>query len=158
GLMDLVLARSESVRYWPGLGYGRFGPAQALGAPPKLEEPELAGLQVRDLNGDGLSDLVSVGVTEVSYWLNRAGLELSEREHIEDTPYNGPDTEVRIADMNANGSDDIVWIDPTAEKPWQFLDVLPRGTPGLLERIDNGLGHVPRISYASSEARRVGKE
>src|SRR5690606_7747540 len=77
GLMDLVLARSESVRYWPGLGYGRFGPAQALGAPPKLEEPELAGLQVRDLNGDGLSDLVSVGVTEVSYWLNRAGLELS---------------------------------------------------------------------------------
>ena len=159
GLADLVLVRSGSARYWPAIGFGQFGEAVSLPGAPTLSDSELVGLQVRDLNGDGTADLVHVGVSRVRYWLNLAGTVLMAAMTINDTPELRPTTVVRLADMNGNGTADIVWIDSASSTPWRYLDVLPHGAPGLLERIDNGLGRVTTIEYAGmGEMRRWARE
>src|SRR5262249_37667426 len=56
------------------------------------------------------------------------------------------------ADMNGNGSDDIVWIDSNGHV--QYLELFPV-RPNLLTRIDNGVGAVQLITYASSVAEQA---
>ena len=159
GMTDLVVVRSGSARYWPAMGFGQFGEAVPLPGAPTLSDGELAALQVRDLNGDGTADLVHVGVSRVRYWLNLAGIGLMATMSVDGTPELRPTTVVRLADMNGNGTADIVWIDSSSSTPWRYLDVLPRGTPGLLERIDNGLGRVTTIEYACmGQMRRWARE
>jgi RHS repeat-associated protein len=147
GLQDLVAVRSGSLRYWPSLGFGRFGAAVDLPGAPVLDDVELAQVHVHDIDGDGLADLVHVGVSQVRVWLNQAGIELSEMRTIVGTPEVGTNTVVRLADLNGNGTADIVWVDPTSATPWRYLDVLGAGAPGLLVSIDNGLGRTTSITY-----------
>jgi len=73
-------------------------------------------------------------------------------------------TAVRFADMNASGTTDIVWIDVSGapDQAWRYLELFPNGRAGLLSRIDNGLGKVTNVSYASAAkdaaaARAAGK-
>jgi len=73
GLPDLVVVRSASLRYWPGRGRGLFGAEVSLAAAPTLSGPELAETDVRDVNGDGLGDLIHVGVSRVRIWMSQAG-------------------------------------------------------------------------------------
>jgi len=148
GLADLASIRSESLRYWPSLGFGKFAPVVQVSGAPKLEGTEAQKAQLRDLNGDGLSDLVVVGATRVRYWLNIGGKLLAKAQTIDGTPEVTVTTEVRVADMNANGTADIVWVDPTGAAPWRYLDLMPKGTPGLLQQIENGLGKKTTIEYA----------
>ena len=148
GLVDLVALRSGSLRYWPSRGRGRFDEGVSLAGAPTLSDGELAATQVRDLNGDGTADIVHVGTGRVRYWLNLAGRSLMPVMDLDGTPELRPTTIVRVADMNGNGTADIVWIDPASSTPWRYLDVLPRGTPGLLSSVDNGLGRLTRIRYA----------
>lgn len=150
GLADVVLVRSLSIRCWASMGRGRFAAAVSLANAPALTGPELTQSNLHDLDGDGLLDVVLVGVSEIRAWLNRGGNSLSATPLvIAGTPTRDADTVVRIVDMNGNGSEDVVWIDPTnSAAPWRFLDVLADGAPGLLRRIDNGLGKVVTIDYA----------
>ncbi|MFH0901917.1 MAG: toxin TcdB middle/N-terminal domain-containing protein, partial [Pseudomonadota bacterium] len=149
GLSDLVAIRSESVRYWPSRGVGKFDQAVSLPGAPVLSESELAKLHVGDMNGDGLADLTMVDSSEVRYWLNAHGSSLLPVQRSHGTPEMRPTTVVRVADINGNGSADIVWVDPiNTGAPWRYLDLLASGGPGLLARIDNGLGSVTTIRYA----------
>ena len=154
GLTDLVALRDGSLRYWPSRGFGRFDAVVEVSGAPRLSEGETAGVQVRDLNGDGTADLVHVGVTRVRYWLSLAGSALLPEQNIDGTPELRPTTVVRVADMNGNGTADVVWIDPASSTPWRYLDVLADGTPGLLQSVENGLGRVTRIGYTSLGAMR----
>ena len=155
GLLDAVAIRDGSLRFWPARGFGAFDTVHDVMGAPTLSMGELAQVEVRDLNGDGTSDLVVVGVSQVRYWLNQAGgASLDMERMIASTPTRGPSTVVRVADMNGNGTADIVWVDPTASSPWQYLDLLPQGPPGLLRRITNGLGRVVTIEYAGLGAMR----
>jgi RHS repeat-associated protein len=147
GLSDLVAVRSESVRVWWGLGSAGFNAAEKLSDAPELTPQEEVGLQLRDLNGDGLSDIVFVGANETRFWLNLAGAGFGTTESLPSPPHSAGAT-VRLADMNGNGTTDIVWIDPESTSSWQYQDALPAGTPGLLTRIENGLGKVVSIEYA----------
>ncbi|MDX2088288.1 MAG: SpvB/TcaC N-terminal domain-containing protein [Kofleriaceae bacterium] len=149
GLTDLVALRDGSLRYWPSRGFGRFDAVVEVSSAPRLSEGETAGVQVRDLNGDGTADLVHVGVSRVRYWLSLAGSALLPEQSIDGTPELRPTTVVRVADMNGNGTADVVWIDPASSTPWRYLDVLADGTPGLLEAVENGLGRTTRIGYTS---------
>ena len=159
GLSDLVAIRSGSLRFWASRGSGNFEPSVNLSPAPTLSEAELASIQVRDLDGDGTSDLVHVGVSRVRYWLNLSGTRLDVERTVDGTPEVRPTTVIRVADVNGNGTADIVWIDPAGTTPWRYLDVHPRGTPGLLAEVDNGLGRVTRVEYAGiGEMRRWGRE
>ena len=148
GLTDLVTVRRGRLRYFPSQGFGTFGGAVSMEGAPTLEDNELAAVQIRDLTGDGLADLVLVGASEVRVWCNLGGDRWAAPVVVDDTPFQSASSVVRLADMNGNGTADIVWFDPSADAPWQYLDLLLEGGPGLLTRIDNGLGHVMELSYA----------
>jgi RHS repeat-associated protein len=153
GLVDVAYLRSESLVYWPQVGYGRFGAAVEVSGVPA--QPDLAWVEFRDLNGDGLADLVRVGVDQVDYWLNQGNGSLGAGQVIADTPFRDPTTTVvQFGDLNGNGSEDIVWIDLSGDpaEAWRYLDVMGSNRPGLLATADNGLGKVIRAEYTSSGA------
>ncbi|MFN9811770.1 MAG: toxin TcdB middle/N-terminal domain-containing protein [Deltaproteobacteria bacterium] len=148
-LQDIIEVRDGSARVFFATGFGRFTEPVSLTGAPALSDTERAELQVRDVSGDGLADLVHVGASQVRVWLGMSGRGFDAPILIRGTPARRPTTVIRVADVNGNGSGDIVWVDPAdTSAPWRYLDLLADGSPGLLTRIDNGLGRVHRISYA----------
>ena len=155
GLEDLVTLRSGAIRYFPSYGFGNFGDAVEVTGAPLLETSELPWIRLSDLTGDGLADVVYLGASEVRIWRNVVGRSLEPGWTLSDVPSRAVDTTVRLADMNGNGTTDIVWHTPSSDVPWRYLDVLPDGTPGLMTRIDNGLGAETTLSHAGIGALRA---
>jgi YD repeat-containing protein len=161
GLTDLVALRDNGVRVWLSTGYGAFTQGKSMASAPSLSPGERARTQIGDATGDGLADLLLVESGQARIWENIAGSGFSPSRVLTGLPELRPTTQVRMADMNGNGSSDIVWIDPTNAQPWRTLDLLADGSPGFLTQIDSGLGKVTTLNYRGlgfmrSEARRLG--
>jgi RHS repeat-associated protein len=134
-------------------GYGNWGPWKTI-ILSGFDTGQADVAEVEDINGDGLSDIVSVTGTQVSIAINRNGARFDAVRTITDAdlsaghiPARVSGTTIVFADMNGNGSDDIVWIDQTGHV--QYLEMFPV-RPNLLTRIDNGVGAVQLITYGSS--------
>ncbi len=159
GLLDLVEVLPSSVRYKLNLGWGRWQPASPTEwveiAGFSFTDQEATEAALEDLNGDGLSDLVVVAGSEVRYWLNRNGASFDPERVITSADVTGElpskeaQTVVLFADMNGNGSTDVVWIDGGGDL--SYLELFPV-RPNLLSRIENGLGRVVDVVYGSSVA------
>ncbi|MEZ5324655.1 MAG: toxin TcdB middle/N-terminal domain-containing protein [Verrucomicrobiales bacterium] len=98
----------------------------------------------------------------------RAGVELTLRANIAGTTLSVPvakaglppyrpraassPTVFRTADLNGNGSTDLVWRNRDfGNDSWEWLDLMPdAGKPNLLTRIDNSLGKITRIEYGNA--------
>lgn len=153
GLLDpvLVTATGGSISYRLSFGDGTWGPVvDILGLPIDAAEVPLA--QLEDINGDSLADLVVVVASEVKYALNRNGTAFAAITSIteaagEALPERDATVTVMFADMNGNGSDDVVWID--ASGAVTYLELFPV-RPNLITRIENGLGMTTEVSYATS--------
>ncbi len=112
---------------------------------------------LEDINGDGLADLVieRATINELWYWLNLGTDSLSSRHIVTNMPqiYN-PDVAVRWADINGNGTVDLIYADSSSQSRLQVVDIgeLVGGSahPNLLIQINNGLGAVTSIGYSSS--------
>ncbi len=155
GLLDLVSIRPLGVSYWPNMGNGRWDAGRAVSNPPDLGSKSIR-TQCVDVNGDGLSDLVLVNSGSVSFWLNLGGESFAATRNVDGTPTVDVHTAIRFADMNGNGSRDILWIkeDVPAANQMQFLDLCP-SKPGLLSLIDNGIGRTVTLEYTTSTAEAV---
>ena len=166
---DVVQVTSKSLIYCAGLGHGHF----LSGVPIEIQGTTLTDhprgqverARLEDVNGDGLADLVieRARINELWYWLNLGSDEFSARRVVTDLPeINDPRTVVRWADMNGNGTVDLVYVASRSEPHLRVLDigVLISGTdhPNLLTRIDNGLGAVTQISYTTSTDSYVAAE
>ena len=120
-------------------------------------EDEFRLTLVEDIDSDGYADIVMVAGNTVKYVLNRNGegfepvRELSEAGGV-GLPVREGTTTVLAADMNGNGSIDIVWVGATGSV--QYLDLFPIRSH-LLTRIENGLGRVTDISYQPSVQQRA---
>jgi RHS repeat-associated protein len=150
---DLCLLRSSAFIYYLGRGYGVFEPAREGSGVPAFDRSSPAdAFRLVDLNGDGWVDLVRVGVNEVEVALAEAEGSFADTRRIADVPARGTTTHVQFSDVNASGSTDIVWYDPSAgpDAALRYLELFPEGRAGLLSSIDNGLGKVTRITYASA--------
>ncbi|MEO1272723.1 MAG: toxin TcdB middle/N-terminal domain-containing protein, partial [Myxococcota bacterium] len=151
GLLDVVRVRAGSLQYRLNYGWGKWGEWVVIDGLPITEaEVELAELE--DINGDGLSDLIVVTGNSVKYALNTNTSDFTEPIVLVSNDVDGEipnriDTTVLYADMNANGSTDIVWIDNGGET--HYLELFPV-RPNLLTRITNGIGQVTDITYSSS--------
>ena len=151
GTSDAVQLNSDgSVRYRINLGWGKFSEWRNIsGASLTPLEQEAADLE--DLNGDGRDDIVVVTGGQVKYWLNRGDrfddpITISSSE-INDLPTRDMGTQVFYADMNANGSEDIVWI--KSGQDVQFLELFPQ-RPNLMNKVNNGIGFEQRITYSTA--------
>jgi RHS repeat-associated protein len=160
GILDIVQLSPQSVVYWPGRGEGAFGDgprtcsAQNLGArhltmqnPPTQLNANLTGVHLVDVNADGADDLVQVDFKHTSVWFNRLGKGFTERLVI-DTPFASTSlNRVRIADIDASGTTDILFGDANH---YRWIDPMGGQKPRLLTTIDNGLGALTTLSYDSS--------
>ena len=113
--------------------------------------------QLQDLNGDGLDDIVVVAGTSVRYWLNRNAGRFDSAAELVSGDVDGEIPEatgetILFADMNANGTDDIVWVNGSGNV--RFLELFPV-RPNLLSRIDNGIGFVRVVRYGTAAAERA---
>jgi RHS repeat-associated protein len=153
-LLDLTYLRAGSITYWPNQGWGRWGDLVALAGAPDAG-PDQPRVQLADLNGDGLSDALLASGTEVRMWLQRGDGAFAAPVAFTGLPEANPlTTIVRLADMNASGTVDVVWNAPdaAADRAWRYLDLTGGVRPNLLATIDNGLGRTIEIAYSSSGA------
>jgi hypothetical protein len=168
-----VLVDYGSLVYWPNLGHGVWGiggdcPAGTYGASryvtmtnaPYYSSQDPTKVQLGDVNGDGLADMIQVRFDAVDVWLN-AITGFKDRVIVPHTPATpGFADRVRIADVNGSGSRDVLWADGGE---YRYLDLTGGIKPRLLTRVENGLGGVTEIDYEQStdqylRDRAAGKE
>jgi len=166
-MQDLVLVEKDGpslrIRYWPYVSLGVWGEARELTvATPDvltLETADLRDVFIQDFNGDGLADLLmldgSSDDSRLVVRVNLAGRAWSEPIERTGLPRfrprdAGSPTTLRFADLNGNGSVDLMWVNPGFTPGWQWLELMPHGRPNLLRRADNSLGRVMEVTYTTT--------
>jgi YD repeat-containing protein len=154
GLQDAVTMQLGSVRYKLNYGRGVWGPEIRLQGAPIETDDELAKSSLEDINGDGLADVVVVVGRTVKYAISRNGASFFEVRTLTSADLEGggaipdrQDRQVLFADMNANGSQDVVWLGRAGDV--QYLELFPV-RPNLLTRVTNGIGAVTEVAYGTS--------
>ncbi len=159
GLQDPVELTSPSagvveLRFKLNLGFGRWSPAWRSVTLSGFNATQANAAELEDLDGDGRADVVAVTTNDVAFSLNRGGgvfsapLTVASGDLSAGTiPTRVPGTTVSYADMNGNGSADVVWFQPNSAV--SYLELFPV-RPNLVARIENGLGAVETFSYGTS--------
>ncbi|NNB97255.1 hypothetical protein HI113_25455 [Corallococcus exiguus] len=149
GLADVVQLSTNWFKVYLGKGDCTFvaGPLQNY---PWGEGTTQANVKLADLNRDGLMDLVYVRNGYVSWYRGKAGggTETAPTQLVP-PGVDGASTVVALADLNGNGSEDVVWSGP--DGMWA-LDLAGPTTAGMLVGIDNGLGKTVALQYQASAA------
>ena len=159
GLSDAVQIIGGKLRYKKYLGYGKWSQWIDVKV-PGLDKYKLNDkAQFSDINGDGMADMVAFLGTSILYFVNRNGVEFAAGQQLNsfdgvDIPDSTKNT-VRIADINGNGSRDIVWI--TSSGKVTYLELFSR-RPNLLTDISNGIGQRITVEYGSSVYHRLRDE
>ncbi len=155
---DIARIRPSGVTVTAGLGYGRFSPPTIVPLPDGafLSDDQVARADLEDINGDGLVDLViqrpEPGM--IWFWINRGNYTFEARRTVRGLPAAVGTLSFRWADMNGNGTVDLVVADSATVPHLQIFDFgqilgcVPR--PNLLTEIQNGLGGVTRMEYRTS--------
>ncbi|MCA3014361.1 MAG: VCBS repeat-containing protein, partial [Myxococcaceae bacterium] len=158
GLQDpvaiLVSGSLVQVQYKLNYGFGNWQADWSLISLSGLDPTQANLAELQDVNGDGLADVVVATGNEVKLALNRNGARFDSVITISNAslgtgmiPIRQANSVVAYADMNGNGSDDIVFIQPNGLV--QYLELFPV-RPNLIARIDNGIGNVQLLSYGTS--------
>jgi virulence plasmid B protein/glycosyltransferase TcdB-like subunit of Tc toxin len=161
GLQDILLVRNGRVEYWPYRGYGRWGRRVTMRNSPRFEDAAFfpgigfdpKRLLVGDVDGDGVADLVYVSSGRITVWINQDGNAWSDPIVIHGTPPVTDATAVRLADMLGTGTEGILWTYDFGAFPdstYKFLDLTGGVKPYVLDRMDNHMGAVTKVSYATS--------
>ncbi|MCH2110158.1 MAG: FG-GAP-like repeat-containing protein, partial [Polyangiaceae bacterium] len=155
GIMDFVLKQigfeSSNMRVWFGIGHGRYLAEQQVLNVPKGDP---GNFYLRDINRDGQADLLRVSGSWATYYLNLGDMRFSgKRGDFYGLPSTSDTQKLLFADMNGNGTTDLVWI--TTDFKLHYLDLTNEPNAGMLYRIDNGMGLVTTMGYRSSTSYRI---
>jgi RHS repeat-associated protein len=172
-LLDLVYLETSgtgigtalTVRYWPYAGLGKWGAMHVMtlasGDNFQIDGLDLRDVLVQDLTGDGLADIAVMKSD------GGAGSTLELRVNIAGRGWSSPfnrgglprylprdassPTAFRQADLNANGSTDLIWRNHViGDDSFKWLELMPDGKPSLLVHIDNSLGKRTEITYGNA--------
>ena len=153
---DIVRLQPNGLTVTAGLGYGNFAPPVTVPLPDwTLDGTLIARARLEDITGDGLVDLVieRAAPGQVWYWINQGNYTLDTRRLITGLPA-GLGTTTRWADLDGNGTTDLVFADSTSSPKLLAVDLgrLLGCVPAAntLTRIENGIGRVLRMEYAPS--------
>ena len=184
-LLDLVqivisLDGQATVLYRPLIGSMQWGEEVVFqfatldgtpsGAPAILPLPGLLSdpidpqnhwdsIQLLDVNGDGLTDIVYVQQNQsIRVFLNCAGKAFMGPFQMVGTPIYQPydasnPTLLRAVDIDGNGSTDLVFYHAsggTDRVGFRYVEFAGGQKPGLLQVIDNGIGRRTFIRYRSA--------
>ncbi|MCH8149038.1 MAG: VCBS repeat-containing protein [Planctomycetes bacterium] len=159
-LLDIALIKPNGVTWWPHLGYARFGPRVDMLLPDRaLDEgpgENLHRARLEDITGDGRSDLVVERAhgSDLWFWQNMGGGEFAASRVVTDLPVT-PDAEATWADINGNGTTDLIYSDsslPDSRIQAVDLGVLIGQSPhfNLLTSIDHSYGRKIDIDYRTT--------
>jgi len=164
---DFIRIRPTQIEVAPGLGYGRFAPIRIVEIEDfTFNDPWLVEPYFEDVTGDGLPEMI-YDAGAFFYWINRGDYTIEPYREVQGLPAEiGFSPANRWADMNGNGSTDLVFVDVAGAETMTSVDVgeiigcVP--VPNLLIHIDNGQGGSTDITYASAtrfalEAREAGQ-
>lgn len=148
GLDDVAYMTDAWMKVYLGRGDGTFAPWRRVFYPWAGEALDVRNVRLADLDRDGVVDLVRFTAGHVLWFAGRSDGGFSAIPRSVPRP-DGVDADVvvAIADANGNGSQDVVWSSPRGM--W-VLDLAGATTAGMLDVIDNGLGKLVSIEYASS--------
>lgn len=161
-LQDIVLLKDGICRYWPSMGRGDWdSPRTMTHSPDSGAIPSIAAqwekMTLIDLNGDGLSDIAYAPAyaDKIHYWLNKDSHGFDGPFEITGVPVRLNDTRVQPADMNGNGTIDLLWNYPEGssgnqDKIWQYLELCPEEKPNLLKTVTNGIGKTITFHYSDT--------
>src|SRR3954466_14427197 len=124
---------------------------------PVFDSPDLfnsAYLQLADISGTGLTDILYLGKNKFSAWLNGSGNAWSS-ESYEIYPFFPTEQPNKIAviDLLGNGTACIVWSSPlpaNGEVPMRYIDLMGGKKPHILIKHSNNLGKETTLEYKSS--------
>lgn len=170
-MLDLICLSTESsgsglritVSYWPLCGLGRYADQRTMTAAVTdtfdIGAADLRDVFVEDITGDGLADVLvldgSGPETVLTLRVNIAGQRWSPPYTRTDLPRYAPrdadnPTVVRLADLNGNGSVDLLFRNTAPQSAWDYVELLPAGNPSLLTQIDDSIGKRTTIVYGSA--------
>jgi hypothetical protein len=148
GLDDFIVVAADHLDIYVGHGDGTFEPATSVKYPflGQISSPQ--DIELADLNRDGLIDLLKLEQGNVRWFHGLADGTFST----EVVTLASPETlttsvVVAVADINGNGSQDVVWSSATGM--WS-LDLAGATTAGMLTEVTNGLGLDVTFTYKSS--------
>ena len=155
---DMTRIRPSVVEVQAGLGYGHFmSQVNVAITDATLTTEQLQRARLRDVTGDGLPELVveraEPGV--LWFWVNQGDYTFGEKKTISGMPTAlGMNPSIRWADINGNGTTDLIYSDSTRSPRIQSVDVgelIGCGADhNLLTMIDNGIGGKTHIGYDTS--------
>ncbi|MBJ6760055.1 VCBS repeat-containing protein [Myxococcaceae bacterium JPH2] len=148
GLADVVQLGSTSVTVYQGKGDGTFAAGVTYAYPWSDTVLDLGSLRLCDLNRDGIMDVVRLSGANLSWYagLAQGGFSTTARD-VARPAADGASVIVATADLNGNGSEDVVWSAP--DGMW-LLDMAGATSAGMLTGITNGLGKSVAVSYEGS--------
>jgi RHS repeat-associated protein len=155
-LQDVVWVQSSRLIYWLNEGRGNFGEPVSMSLSLSLSAADIEKAGFSDLDGDGMVDLTVVRPSTlpqgIFYWLNRFQSGLVGPKRITGLPAQSAGDALRWADMNGNGSSDILISNSQrpAGQRLAVIDLVPGVRPYVLTHIDNGLGLTVAMTYESS--------
>jgi len=160
GLTDVALIYDGALTYWPGLGFGRFGPPVRMTGAPRFADAvadpgvgyDPARLIVGDVTGDGTADVAYVADGSVTVWLNRSGNGFAPPVTVPGTPRVASTSSVRLADFGGIGAGGLLWSGIGTAGTWAFLDLTGGVKPYLMTGIDNHRGAVTTWTWSTSSA------
>ncbi|WP_394840292.1 VCBS repeat-containing protein [Pendulispora rubella] len=107
-------------------------------------------LRLEDVDGNGLDDLVQVGASGTSIWLNEGGQAFTNEHFVNLTANPMSWSEyIRTADINGSGTRDVFYGEANQ---YRYIDLTGGVRPWLLTRIANGMGKTTAIEYSTSTA------
>ncbi len=154
-VLDFVqLNGTDNTAVCLNLGWGNFAaPYFMTGGPDQSELQTNNGTSrpfLVDINQDGLADLVIVENGDVKIWFNDNGTNWVGPFIVENTPaYEAGQTAIRFADIDGNGSTDIIWHE-NQDTFISYVDFFPGGKAYLLNQASTTLGRTLNITYANS--------
>ena len=148
GLADVVRLTDTWMKVYLGRGDGTFAAYSKVFYPWGTAAIPIDHVHLVDLDRDGLLDLVRVDAGKVRWFSGLAGVRFTRFPRQLDRPP-GADVDVRVsfADVDGNGSEEVVWASSSAM--WA-LDLAGGTTRAMLASIDDGMGEVTRIGYGAS--------
>ena len=157
GMTDIVRIRNGAICYWPNLGYGNFGAKVAMDNAPVFDSPESFNpnfLKLADINGSGVTDVVYLGKSKFSCWLNLSGNAFSNTPfEIDPFPEIDSHTKITVTDLLGNGVACIVWssaLPKNRKTPLKYIDLMNGKKPHVMVGYKNNMGKEVSFDYAPS--------
>ncbi len=156
GLTDIVRIRNGEVCYWPNLGYGKFGAKVNMDFAPVFDTEDQFNssyLNLADINGTGVTDIIYLGDGEFKAWLNLCGNAWGEVQYIDPFPDIASPNRLSVMDFTGNGTASIVWSSPlpsNAVMPIRYIDLMGGNKPYIMTGYKNNFGKEVSWDFKSS--------